>query len=83
MQYCLILKLRNYSILLFSIGLTPLSELAQRRSVLFLFQTNFFNWQCEVFAQFHDGSELKKEEPSVYLISLFKMVLMTRLSNTV
>ena len=27
---------------------------------VFLSQTNFFNWQCKVFAQFYDGSELKK-----------------------
>ena len=37
-----------------------LPELIQRRSVLLLFQTNFVNWQSKAFAQFYDGSELKK-----------------------
>ena len=38
----------------------PLPKLAQRRSVWSLFQTNFVNWQCKVFAQFYDDSEPKK-----------------------
>ena len=37
-----------------------LPELVQRRSVLLLFQSNFVNWQSKAFAQFYDGSELKK-----------------------
>ena len=48
------------SIPLFSIKPIPLPELAQRRSVLFLFQTNFVNRQCKAFAQFYDGSEMRK-----------------------
>ena len=30
------------------------------KSVLFLFQTNFANWQCKTFDQFYDSTELKK-----------------------
>ena len=41
MQYCRILKLRQYCILSFSLRPIPLTELVLKRSFLFLFQTNF------------------------------------------
>ena len=51
------LSLYNFCL---SIKSIPLSKLVQRRSVLFLFQTDFVNWKCKAFVQFYDGSELKK-----------------------
>ena len=57
--YWLILKLRNYDILSFWIKLIPLHEIAQKRPVLFLFQTNFVNSLYIAFFQFYDGRALK------------------------
>ena len=61
LHYWLILKLRNHHILSFWIKLIPLHELAQRRPVLFLFQTNFVNSLSIAFFQFYDGRALTKD----------------------
>ena len=71
MQYCLILKLRNWPILSFSIKSIPLPELVPIRSALFLFQTNFVNWQCKAFAHFYNG---KRVHP-VKEYSLFNLLV--------
>ena len=41
------------------IYMIPLPGLVQRRSLLFLFQISFVNWQRKVFVQFNDSSVLK------------------------
>ena len=49
---------------------------------MFLFQTNFVNWQHKAFDQVYDSSEMKKSSSCkriVYLIFLLKRGLVTRI----